>query len=240
MTPKQKKFCFEYLVDLNATQAAIRAGYSEDTARSIGCENLTKPDIRSFIDEELKKHCLEATETSKLLSDIAKNSLNDFFVIREVEYTPKVVKPLSALIQEAKEELEFEKTFMMRAHAGGVWDKRDMKLYEHQQKKRSEALLRLELQYETNPEATKVVYGETVMIEVAELDLVKLVKAKETGRIKSFQETRFGPKVEMYAADGALRDIAKMHGLFEKDNDQKKSDIIVNVDGQDTQIGKGV
>ena len=41
LTPKQARFVEEYLVDLNATQAAIRAGYSESTARAIGYENLT-------------------------------------------------------------------------------------------------------------------------------------------------------------------------------------------------------
>jgi hypothetical protein len=45
LTDKQRRFVDEYLVDLNATQAAIRAGYSERTARSIAAENLTKPDI---------------------------------------------------------------------------------------------------------------------------------------------------------------------------------------------------
>ncbi len=45
LTPKQAAFVQEYLVDLNATQAAIRAGYSKRTARAIGAENLTKPDI---------------------------------------------------------------------------------------------------------------------------------------------------------------------------------------------------
>lgn len=45
LTPKQQRFVEEYLVDLNATQAAIRAGYSEHTARSIGHENLTKPEV---------------------------------------------------------------------------------------------------------------------------------------------------------------------------------------------------
>ena len=49
MTPKQKRFCDEYLIDLNATQAAIRSGYSEKTARKIGQENLTKPDIQAYI-----------------------------------------------------------------------------------------------------------------------------------------------------------------------------------------------
>lgn len=49
LTSKQEMFCKEYLVDLNATQAAIRAGYSENTATEIGCENLTKPNISNRI-----------------------------------------------------------------------------------------------------------------------------------------------------------------------------------------------
>lgn len=53
MTKKQKQFIEEYLIDLNATQAAIRAGYSPDTAKAIGSENLTKPDIRACIDRAM-------------------------------------------------------------------------------------------------------------------------------------------------------------------------------------------
>lgn len=55
MTEKQKRFCDEYLIDLNATQAAIRAGYSAKTAKAIGCENLTKPDLRAYIQEQLDR-----------------------------------------------------------------------------------------------------------------------------------------------------------------------------------------
>ena len=55
LTPKQQRFVEEYLIDLNATQAAIRAGYSEKTAKSIGQENLTKPDIAKAIQEAQNK-----------------------------------------------------------------------------------------------------------------------------------------------------------------------------------------
>lgn len=51
LTAKQEKFCQEYLVDLNATQSAIRAGYSADTAYSIGWENLRKPEIQLRLTE---------------------------------------------------------------------------------------------------------------------------------------------------------------------------------------------
>ena len=53
LTAKQKRFIEEYLIDLNATQAAIRAGYSPDTAYSIGSENLKKPDIRARVDKAM-------------------------------------------------------------------------------------------------------------------------------------------------------------------------------------------
>lgn len=53
LTKKQQLFVDEYLIDLNATQAAIRAGYSVESARDIGCENLTKPNIQQAIAEKM-------------------------------------------------------------------------------------------------------------------------------------------------------------------------------------------
>lgn len=53
LTKKQQLFVDEYLIDLNATQAAIRAGYSVESARDIGCENLTKPNIQQAIAKEM-------------------------------------------------------------------------------------------------------------------------------------------------------------------------------------------
>lgn len=53
MTNKQKRFCEEYLIDLNATQAAIRAGYSPESARQSGSDNMNNPYIRARIDAAL-------------------------------------------------------------------------------------------------------------------------------------------------------------------------------------------
>lgn len=63
MTAKQMRFCDEYLIDLNATQAAIRAGYSEKTARVIGQENLLKPAIKEYIEKRM------AEKESELIAD---------------------------------------------------------------------------------------------------------------------------------------------------------------------------
>ncbi len=51
LTPKQEQFCREYLIDLNATQACIRAGYSPKTAKQMGTENLSKPAIQAYLAE---------------------------------------------------------------------------------------------------------------------------------------------------------------------------------------------
>ena len=55
MTARQRRFCQEYLIDLNATQAAIRAGYSKKNAQNIASENLAKPMIRKYIDAQMAK-----------------------------------------------------------------------------------------------------------------------------------------------------------------------------------------
>ncbi len=55
LTAKQKRFCDEYLIDLNATQAAIRAGYSEKTAYRTGADNLKKPQIEEYIAKRQKE-----------------------------------------------------------------------------------------------------------------------------------------------------------------------------------------
>ena len=63
MTEKQKRFCDEYLIDLNATQAAIRSGYSAKTAKQIGQQNLTKLDIQEYINKRL------AEKEAELIAD---------------------------------------------------------------------------------------------------------------------------------------------------------------------------
>ena len=63
LTLKQQRFADEYIISGNATQAAMLAGYSKKTARSIGQENLTKPDIKKYIDERLEE--LESSKIAK-------------------------------------------------------------------------------------------------------------------------------------------------------------------------------
>lgn len=78
LTAKQQRFVDEYLIDLNATQAAIRAGYSEKTARSISNENLTKPDIQAAIAKGMQARSgrVEITQ-DMVLRELAKIGFSD-------------------------------------------------------------------------------------------------------------------------------------------------------------------
>lgn len=72
LTDKQKLFVDEYLIDLNATQAAIRAGYSEKTAYRTGADNLRKPQIQSYIQEAMKEREKRTEITQdKVLKELA-------------------------------------------------------------------------------------------------------------------------------------------------------------------------
>ncbi len=78
MTDKQRRFIEEYAVDFNATAAAIRAGYSEKTARSQGARLLTDVDIKAAIDARMDELSMTAAEATKRLTDMARGSLTPF------------------------------------------------------------------------------------------------------------------------------------------------------------------
>ena len=72
MTSQQKQFCDEYLIDLNATQAAIRAGYSPDGARSYASQLLDNDDVQAYISERQKRVADKLGYTlEKVLSNFA-------------------------------------------------------------------------------------------------------------------------------------------------------------------------
>lgn len=83
MSEKQRAFCDYYLESLNATEAAKKAGYSEKTARSTGCENLTKPNIKEYIEirlAEMEAHRVaDAEEVLQYLTRVMRGEERDSF-----------------------------------------------------------------------------------------------------------------------------------------------------------------
>lgn len=113
-TNKQTAFITEYLYDFNATQAAIRAGYSPKTAYSIGHELLKKPEIQEAIQAEIDQRAMKADEILLRLSDIARGDLADFMDVTSMGFTidltndeksERVAHPQTKLIKKIKQKV---------------------------------------------------------------------------------------------------------------------------------------
>jgi len=95
MTAKQQRFCDEYLIDLNATQAAIRAGYSKNTARQIANENLTKPYIKEYIEKRMaekeKELIADQDEVMRYLTSVMRREKTESVVVTLNKETSKYV-----------------------------------------------------------------------------------------------------------------------------------------------------
>lgn len=96
MTAKQQRFCDEYLIDLNATQAAIRAGYSKKTAAVIATENLRKPNIREYIEKRMAEkeaeQIADQNEVIKYLTSVMRREATESVVVTLSEEETKYVE----------------------------------------------------------------------------------------------------------------------------------------------------
>ena len=107
LTAKQKRFCDEYLVDLNGTQAAIRAGYSARSARQIADRNMSNDDIRKYIDDRMKEKekelIADQDEVLKYLTNVLRGkSQSEIVVVENIgDFTSE-----ARLIQKAPDEKE--------------------------------------------------------------------------------------------------------------------------------------
>lgn len=85
LTPKQKRFCEEYLKSANASEAAKKAGYSVKTAPFIGAENLKKPQISEYIKRRLGEQegarVADANEVLRFYSAVMRGEIKDQFGI---------------------------------------------------------------------------------------------------------------------------------------------------------------
>lgn len=94
LTAKQQMFVKEYLVDLNATQAAIRAGYSEKTAKEMGYELLTKPHVQVAIQAAMGKRAKKTEITAeKVLEQLARIAFANIGEFVEINGNTVTIKP---------------------------------------------------------------------------------------------------------------------------------------------------
>ena len=95
LTPRQQRFCDEYLIDLNATQAAIRAGYSKNTAKQIGQQNLTKVDLKNYIQEQMaakqKELIADSDEVMRYLTSVLRGKSEAHVLARDEIGADKII-----------------------------------------------------------------------------------------------------------------------------------------------------
>lgn len=207
LNPKQQRFVDEYLVDLNATQAAIRAGYSVDTAGSIGHENLKKPEIQLAITEARKLQQERTGITAdKVLLEIASIAMADARELVEIKTgccrccygeghkyqrtVGEMNRDREAWVEKGKNPAEFDE-------AGGIG---------------FNPLL------QPHPECP--VCGGDGMARTVLKDTRKL-SPQAAALYAGAKQTKEGIEVKMHSKMDALEKLARHLGLYEKDNQQK-------------------
>ena len=106
MNTRQRKFCDEYLSDCNATQAAIRAGYSPKTAYSIGEENLKKPELKAYIDEQLERIHNEKTADAQEVLEFLTSVMRGEHTEQTLQLIGDGVQTITDIDVSAKERLK--------------------------------------------------------------------------------------------------------------------------------------
>lgn len=159
LTDKQKVFVSEYVKDFNATQSAIRAGYSESTAGSIGGENLQKPEIKREINLLLSEIISNNKDTAvKVIREchkIAFAKMTDFVDYTDSELTLKSSEEVDS---SALESISFDTTYSGSGEYTNTTTKKKIKL--HDKLKALEILSKYTGLYKDTPDlnVTNIIY----------------------------------------------------------------------------------
>ncbi|MBX4188430.1 MAG: terminase small subunit [Candidatus Doudnabacteria bacterium] len=131
LNDKQERFCREYVIDLNGTQSAIRAGYSKKTAASIANENLIKPEIQEFI-SSLQKGLSDKLDitSERVIAELAKIAFSNIQDYIEDDNTITDLKQIPRETAAAVESIKKTSTEWGTDDKGGVKTHISFKLYD--------------------------------------------------------------------------------------------------------------
>ena len=127
LTDKQIRFCEEYVIDWNGTRAAIAAGYSENSAKEIACQNLTKVNIQEYIDKiknDLSR--LSGVTALRNINELAKIAYSNLAEMVDDEGT---LKPFEELTEAEKASISELYPEVYSSIEGGTTVKRKLKLH---------------------------------------------------------------------------------------------------------------
>lgn len=220
LNPRQRKFVSAYLQRPNATWAAKQADYSEKTAAEMGYENLRKPQIRAALRLGWAEAGMSAEEVRARTEEVARASLEDFYSFDQIQVRPPMLRPVSELLAELREEIDFEEEYARRA----LMSEEQAAAHRAEQLRRMDEALRLQIRLERDPNATAWAAGPPVLREVPRLDLAKARDSGAFHLLAKIKPTPAGLAVELEDRQHARDRIGQIHGLWGKNDDGPDGD----------------
>lgn len=215
-SPMERKFVEYYVVHSNQTKAAIAAGLSPRTASSQGWRVYNREHVRGLIDMIIRAKSLTGDGVIAIVKSMAESDIKDYYTkIVKVPFTPMLDVPVLAAIAGCQRRIEILCTMFAREFLD--FERRSGYIQKITYQER--LIADYELQYFEDPDAIIVIAGRETLIEEKKLDMDALLADKERGKIKRVKIDKDGTlDVELYSADAAVDKLARMHGLYEKDN----------------------
>lgn len=223
LSDRELAFVNAYVQTLSKTKSAIAIGCPEAYASQQGYIIYNRAHVKKYIDGVIKSHEVSADEVVKLVSDVSKSNIADYYkpVKRWVKHEENV--SLYVVIDELR--LELQKIMMFaerRKLSGEALDE-----YLERMIPIESQIIRHEIELELNPLASMIRDSAPTLVEEMELDLNALIADKRRGKIKKLKIGKDGTiEVELLNADAAHERLFKMHGLYSKDNERN-----VNIKG---------
>ena len=211
LEPRQRKFVEAFCACFNATKAAETAGYSKKTARQQGCRLLTNVYIKTAIKAVLDTAAMDPEEIAARWTALARAGLDDFYTKQEYDEATKVQQPLAEVIAEKRRTMAFEQKVYERQK---LESPEDGTRHFAAQRRRENEIIRLEVELEENPNATRTIDGPPIKKHRMQLDLVKAAELGLLDMVKTIAPTEFGLKVELRSPDAALDNLAKWRGML--------------------------
>lgn len=211
LTPKQRKFVQAYLREPNATKAAKAAGYSADSAYSIGSENLRKPEVAAAVEAGLEQ-VMGKHEVRARTAEVAAATMEDFLSIERVPYTEQVVLPAEEaldLVTDTVATLSEELDSAPQERAD--WITGELRRLRRLTRKCERALAKTDPEQPDPEVMVDVQWAERLVVRV------DLEKAREAGKLhllKKLKETRYGMEIELHDAAAARELLGKHYRLW--------------------------
>jgi phage terminase small subunit len=213
LEPRQRKFVRTYIMEPNATKAAVKAGYSEKTARQMGTENLSKPVIKLAIEAGFSEQVMQQQQVLGRTADVAAGTMEDFLSIERVKYTEvQFLEPFEALDMVADAIASAEERLESAAGEQLEWWTEEMRRLRRLKRKCDRAI-------NAPPSEKEGPTSVAIDLEWKERVVVRLdfEKAREAGKlhlVKKMKETKYGLEIELYDAAAARELLGKHYKLW--------------------------